>query len=49
MVIDEVHRAPGLFQLLRVLIYVRNTGLVHPLLRLDDEDGVLGHPIAGAS
>lgn len=30
-------------------IYVRDSGLVHTLLRLDDEDGVLGHPVAGAS
>ena len=30
-------------------VYVRDSGLVHTLLRLDDEDGVLGHPIAGAS
>ena len=30
-------------------VYVRDSGLVHALLRLDDEDGVLGHPVAGAS
>ena len=30
-------------------VYVRDSGLVHTLLRLDDEDGVLGHPVAGAS
>ena len=30
-------------------IYVRDSGLVHTLLRLDNEDGVLGHPVAGAS
>ena len=30
-------------------VYVRDTGLVHALLRLDDEDAVLGHPVAGAS
>ena len=30
-------------------IYVRDSGIVHALLRLDDEDGVLGHPVAGAS
>ena len=30
-------------------IYVRDSGIVHALLRLDDLDGVLGHPIAGAS
>ena len=29
--------------------YVRDSGLVHALLRLDDEDRVLGHPIAGMS
>ncbi len=29
--------------------YVRDSGLVHALLRLDDEEGVLGHPIAGMS
>ena len=28
---------------------MRDSGLVHTLLRLDDEDGVLGHPVAGAS
>ena len=30
-------------------IYVRDSGLVHALLRLDDEDAVLGHPVAGTS
>lgn len=30
-------------------LYVRDSGLVHTLLRLDDEDSVLGHPIAGPS
>ena len=30
-------------------VYVRDSGIVHTLLRLDDTDGVLGHPIAGAS
>ena len=30
-------------------VYVRDSGLVHALLRLDDEDAVLGHPVAGAS
>ena len=30
-------------------VYVRDSGLVHTLLRLDDEDGVLGHPVAGTS
>ena len=30
-------------------IYVRDSGIVHTLLRLDDAEGVLGHPIAGAS
>ena len=30
-------------------VYVRDSGLVHALLRLDDVDGVLGHPVAGAS
>lgn len=29
--------------------YVRDSGLVHTLLRLDSLDDVLGHPIAGAS
>jgi predicted AAA+ superfamily ATPase len=29
--------------------YVRDSGLVHTLLRLDDEEAVLGHPVAGAS
>ena len=29
--------------------YVRDSGLVHTLLRLDDEDSVLGHPAAGGS
>ena len=29
--------------------YVRDSGLVHTLLRLDDLDQVLGHPIAGMS
>ena len=29
--------------------YVRDSGLVHTLLRLDDENAVLGHPIAGMS
>jgi len=30
-------------------IYVRDSGLVHTLLRLDDENAVLSHPIAGMS
>jgi uncharacterized protein len=30
-------------------IYVRDSGLVHTLLRLDRESDVLGHPISGAS
>jgi predicted AAA+ superfamily ATPase len=29
--------------------YVRDSGLVHTLLRLDDENAVLGHPVAGMS
>jgi predicted AAA+ superfamily ATPase len=30
-------------------VYVRDSGIVHSLLRLDDEESVLGHPIAGMS
>jgi predicted AAA+ superfamily ATPase len=30
-------------------VYVRDSGLVHTLLGLADEDAVLGHPVAGAS
>ena len=30
-------------------VYVRDSGLVHTLLRLDDEEAVLGHPVAGFS
>ncbi len=30
-------------------VYVRDSGIVHTLLRLDDEDSVLGHPVAGMS
>ena len=30
-------------------VYVRDSGIVHTLLRLDDAESVLGHPIAGAS
>lgn len=30
-------------------VYVRDSGIVHTLLRLDDSEAVLGHPIAGAS
>ncbi len=30
-------------------IYIRDSGIVHTLLGLDDEDAVLGHPVAGAS
>ena len=30
-------------------VYVRDSGIVHALLRLDDPESVLGHPIAGAS
>ena len=30
-------------------VYVRDSGIVHALLRLDNLDSVLGHPIAGAS
>ena len=29
--------------------YVRDSGLVHALLRLDDREAVLGHPVAGPS
>ena len=29
--------------------YVRDSGIVHTLLQLDDREDVLGHPIAGAS
>ena len=29
--------------------YVRDSGLVHTLLRLDDREALLGHPVAGAS
>jgi hypothetical protein len=30
-------------------IYIRDTGILHALLRLDTLDGILGHPIVGAS
>ena len=30
-------------------VYLRDSGLLHTLLRLDDPDDVLGHPSAGAS
>ena len=30
-------------------IYIRDSGIVHTLLRLDDEEAVLGHPVAGFS
>lgn len=30
-------------------VYVRDSGLVHALLRLADRDELLGHPVAGAS
>lgn len=30
-------------------LYVRDSGLVHTLLRLDDAEAVLGHPVAGKS
>lgn len=30
-------------------VYLRDSGIVHTLLRLDDTEGVLGHPVAGAS
>lgn len=30
-------------------VYIRDSGLVHTLLRLDDEEAVLGHPVAGFS
>ena len=30
-------------------VYVRDSGIVHTLLRLDDEEAVLGHPVAGYS
>ena len=30
-------------------VYVRDSGIVHTLLRLDDAEDVLGHPVAGAS
>ena len=30
-------------------VYVRDSGIVHALLGLDDRDAVLGHPVAGGS
>lgn len=30
-------------------VYIRDSGIVHALLRLDDEEAVLGHPVAGPS
>ena len=30
-------------------VYIRDTGIVHTLLGLDDLDAVLGHPVAGTS
>ncbi len=30
-------------------VYLRDSGLLYTLLRLDDLDGLLGHPVAGAS
>jgi hypothetical protein len=30
-------------------VYVRDSGLVHALLRLDDRESLLGHPVAGPS
>ncbi len=30
-------------------VYVRDSGLVHTLLGLDDREAVLGHPVAGGS
>ena len=30
-------------------VYVRDSGLVHRLLRLDDHETLLGHPVVGAS
>ena len=30
-------------------VYIRDSGLVHALLRLDDRDALHGHPVAGAS
>ena len=30
-------------------VYVRDSGLVHTLLRLDDQERLLGHPVAGTS
>ena len=30
-------------------VYIRDSGIVHTLLRLDDEESVLGHPVAGKS
>ncbi len=30
-------------------VYLRDSGVVHTLLRLDDTEAVLGHPVAGAS
>ena len=30
-------------------VYIRDSGIVHTLLGLDDRDAVLGHPVAGGS
>ncbi len=42
---DQRRQATGPF----AKVYVRDSGLVHALLGLADKEGVLGHPVAGAS
>ena len=50
-----VRRLPPLFANVRKRLvksprlYVRDSGIVHTLLRLGDEESVLGHPVAGKS
>ena len=50
-----VRRLPPLFANVRKRlvkspkVYVRDSGLVHRLLRLDDHETLLGHPVVGAS
>jgi len=54
IILDEIHRAPDIFQTLRGVIdrarrKGKRTGLFHALLGLQTFDNLLGHPVSGAS
>jgi predicted AAA+ superfamily ATPase len=59
VILDEIHRMPGLFERLPGIIgkrlvrapkvYLRDSGILHALLGLATHDDILSHQVAGAS